>query len=778
MKKTAIIICLLLIFANAAFTDQEAGIIRYALFIGSNTGGFNRVPLEYAVSDARALASVLYEMGGLTKSNSILLSNPDLEEIYESFDSLTSQIIENISSVRRIEFIVYYSGHSDETGLLLGSEVLYYKEFRELINNTGADVNIAILDSCSSGTFTRLKGAKRIAPFLVDESSETSGHAYITSSSANEAAQESDAIGASFFTHYLISALRGAADDSLDGVVTIHEAYAYASSETQSKTENTQAGTQHPSYSMNLSGSGGELILTDLRSTTAGMTFSEEIGGRIYIKDYSGRLVIEARKIMGAPLLISLPPGMYFVTLVNKQNTNTYEETIVQIGFNDKKKIGLLDFKQEEKVATRSRGVEIKELEESKEEQEQANDFSEITGPAVNFIEDLSLPDVSNVSINFISTTKSLNGVGLAFMAFSAGSIQGFQGSILFNITKGPINGFQASSLFNINSGHVNGGQGAALFNINGGNNNGFQGAGLFNINSGNTSGYQGAGLFNLNTGSSSGFQGAGLFNINNKDFSAFQGAGIFNINKGSGNGFQGAGVFNINEGPFKGVQLSGIFNSANNVSGVQISLVNIASNIQGFQLGLVNIGKDVSGTQVGLVNINKDITGIPIGLINISTDGLHDFSFWYTANYDLYGGFQFGTKSLYTIIYGGANTENFNNVLYTGIGVGIRVPFRNLYIEADFSIKQYTRGDTIDESIKDIFLYYADKTVLPSLRLNAGWKLGSLEIFAGVMLDIFNTDGSMQMDSFYPLTDSFPISIPNAIDLQIFYTPYIGFQL
>jgi uncharacterized caspase-like protein len=68
-------------------------------------------------------------------------------------------------------------------------------------------VRIAVLDACASGAFTRLKGGKPRKAFLVDESASMRGHAFLTSSAATEAAQESDHIGASYFTHYLVSGL-------------------------------------------------------------------------------------------------------------------------------------------------------------------------------------------------------------------------------------------------------------------------------------------------------------------------------------------------------------------------------------------------------------------------------------------------------------------------------------------------------------------------------------------------------------------------------------------
>ena len=51
-------------------------------------------------------------------------------------------------------------------------------------------------------------------PFLRDSSNQVQGFAFLSSSSADEDAQESDRIGASFFTYYFVTGLRGAAGSS------------------------------------------------------------------------------------------------------------------------------------------------------------------------------------------------------------------------------------------------------------------------------------------------------------------------------------------------------------------------------------------------------------------------------------------------------------------------------------------------------------------------------------------------------------------------------------
>src|SRR5262249_2301232 len=148
----------------------------------------------------------------------------------------------------------------------------------------------AVLDACASGAFTRLKGGVARPPFRVDASSAMRGHAFLTSSADTEAAQESDRIGASYFTHYLVSAFRGAADTSGDGRVTLNEAYQFAFAETLGRTVGTKGGAQHPSYDINLSGT-GDVVMTDMRQTTAALVLGEDVSGRIYVRNSARQLV-------------------------------------------------------------------------------------------------------------------------------------------------------------------------------------------------------------------------------------------------------------------------------------------------------------------------------------------------------------------------------------------------------------------------------------------------------------------------------------------------------
>jgi hypothetical protein len=309
VRKVMLILMGLAFSAGSVFATTE--VRRYALAVGSNYWGPERHTLRYAVSDAESFARVMETLGGVDSSDLIQLSQPSLIQLEDALEDLRHRIEDSPRS-ERTQVMVYFSGHANETGLLLGEEVFSYRSLRNWMDLVEADVRIAVLDACASGVITRLKGTRRRSPFLVDESSDMRGHAFLTSSSADEVAQESDRIGGSFFTHYLVSGLRGAADTSGEGKVTLNEAYQFAFHETLGRTTETKAGPQHPSYDINLSGT-GEVVMTDVRQTSAILVLDDDLSGRFFVRDANERLVVELYKIRGGTVELGLEPGTYQV---------------------------------------------------------------------------------------------------------------------------------------------------------------------------------------------------------------------------------------------------------------------------------------------------------------------------------------------------------------------------------------------------------------------------------------------------------------------------------
>jgi hypothetical protein len=108
--------------------------------------------------------------------------------------------------------------------------------------------------------------------------------------------------------------MRGAADVSGEGKVTLNEAYQFAFNETLTRTTETQAGAQHPAYHINLSGT-GDVVMTDVRQTSAGLLLSEGLSGRFYVINTDQQLVAELYKPAGRNVELGLDPGSYEIIL-------------------------------------------------------------------------------------------------------------------------------------------------------------------------------------------------------------------------------------------------------------------------------------------------------------------------------------------------------------------------------------------------------------------------------------------------------------------------------
>ncbi len=214
----------------------------------------------------------------------------------------------------RTLLLVYYSGHAKDGALRLGGGRIPLDELRGDLERAPADVRIGLLDSCRSGAIARTKGARPAPTFEVKTGEEAgpSGLVLIASSAAGEDSQESDADGASWFTHHLASGLLGGADASGDGRVTLAEAYAYAYARTVGSTASSEGGVQHPVFLYDLGGA-GDVVLTDLASVSGGIALAAPDEGLYVVLDRSGRAVAEVAKAAGSERRIALPAGRYQV---------------------------------------------------------------------------------------------------------------------------------------------------------------------------------------------------------------------------------------------------------------------------------------------------------------------------------------------------------------------------------------------------------------------------------------------------------------------------------
>jgi hypothetical protein len=290
----------------------RAGTHRIAIVVGNNTGA-DSPALHFAEADASKLARVLVELGGVDGTDLHLLQGASLAQLRSELAATTARIATlHRDPSSRVIVIFYFSGHSDGQALELGGERFAFAELRRWLAASGADVRVALVDSCKSGALLTAKGGTPGPEFqirLTDELAST-GEALLTSSAADEVALESREIGGSFFTQHLVSGLRGAADANGDGTVTLTEAYEYAYGHTIATSGATLIGPQHPAYDYRLTGK-GELVLTDVSKPSAVLELPSGFDRVLVVELARSQVVAEITA--DARRVIALDPGRYAV---------------------------------------------------------------------------------------------------------------------------------------------------------------------------------------------------------------------------------------------------------------------------------------------------------------------------------------------------------------------------------------------------------------------------------------------------------------------------------
>jgi hypothetical protein len=758
LTRTGIVLLVLAAGAGPVFGapvdgPAENSTRRFGLFIGSNNGGRERIMLRYAVSDARVVSRVFSDMGGIASGDNTLLIEPRLRDINSHITAMNDAVTRARQSYKRTEIVFYYSGHSDEDGLLLGRERLSYRELRERISAIPSDMRIVILDSCASGAFTRAKGGVKTQPFLLDNSSSAEGYAFLTSSSATEMSQESDSIGSSYFTHSLVAGLRGAADTVGDGRVTLNEVYRFAYTETLLKTETSMYGAQHPSYDMQVSGT-GDVVLTDIKETSASMIIDQGISGRLSIRDGTDSLIAEITKTQGKAMELGLEPGLYRITL---RQGDVFSRAELTLERDQRQLLTGGYFRAVNASAAQARGdagaaEALSEGAEAAENAGQNAGMEEADPMEQSVLEEARRragvrtetspenrtgaisPPSNNPGLVTGSDIRPFNiqikpGVNLV----NSGSGGNTTNNVLLGLifARGyDLNGFGMAGIGVINSGSVNGLQMSGIYNkIPNGTMDGVQAAGIFNIAGNTRTGVQAAGIFNITGSASEGVQAAGIYNTARGDLSGVQAAGIYNIAWDDLSGVQAAGIFNLTGGGLWGSQYGLVNISRGNVYGVQAGLYNQNEGGEAFQVGLINVSRGENTFSLGLVNVIKN--GILHPAVYLDNGEFMNFSF------------RSGSKHFYSIVMVGDQGLRFGSdplvigrkkehpLLVSRAGIGFELPLgKKVFLDLDA-----LGGNIIDVDIPRKSGEGVSASV--QVRLTAGFKIFKhLGFFAGLSYD------------------------------------------
>ena len=314
MKTGTIVARLCLAVAGVALTAPPAwAASRVAVIVGNNQGDTDEVRLRYAEEDAEKVQRVLRDLGGFRPEDIVLLRGESTEAVRRAVIRVNDRLRNEVDGQGML--VVYYSGHADAQTLHLGSSHFPVEELEALVRGSPARTRVLIVDACRSGALTRVKGVVAAPPFdiRVRGTEAGEGAVFLTSSSANEDAQESDGLRGSFFTHYLVSGLVGAADADGDRRVTLSEAYAYAYEGTLRASSKSLVGLQHPTFAYELRGR-EEIVLTNLSAQPGRPTgqLSFPAGRRFLVMrdGPDGSVMAETGE---RPTRLSLPPGRYFV---------------------------------------------------------------------------------------------------------------------------------------------------------------------------------------------------------------------------------------------------------------------------------------------------------------------------------------------------------------------------------------------------------------------------------------------------------------------------------
>ena len=636
---TSVVMGFVMGFAPGSAAAQGPGPVkRYALLVASNDGGQGRSQLKYAGSDAQALAQVLVSLGGVERDAMTVMLEATPAQVRAQLQSLRATLKRDQDKGQRAEVIIYYSGHADEHGMLLSGQRLPYQEMQDALAQLPSPMKLLIVDSCHAGVLTRAKGGQSGPGFLHHYPGTIEGSAILAAGSASELAQESDAIKASYFTYYLVTGLRGAADSDQDGLVTLNEAYRFAFDETLLRTQTSKLGPQHPQYAMELKGH-GDLVLTQLSKQRAQLVLGDSIEGKVVVQTAAGALRAEVHKPGAATLRLALPKDQYQIVVVGQGKAYR-----AQVSLKDgPTTLALSDLEQVPLTQATARG-----------------DAQEDQPATIPFGLDL-LPYVGTSSAT--RWRPSPRRASLNLIGGLSGGTRGLEIGGALNLNQGPMTGMQIGGVVNPVDGEVLG----------------VQIGGALNLVSQGVKGLQIGGAANLVAGDMSGIQVGGAANVVGGDVS----------------GLQIGGAANLVSGHVKGVQLGAMNMAGPRLSGSQIGALNLGQEVKGLQIGAINIASGrVKGLQIGAINISQRAS-TSIGAINIFTDGWTQLEAWTQDGSQLLAGVRHGGDVFYSTYHLGVVPFGDTGLTY-GVGLGWRLlELDRLELAGELGMQQIVPGAT-----------------------------------------------------------------------------------
>ena len=323
-----VLVTALPMLASTPVRAQERGSRAFGLVIGNNLSSDPDVrPLRYADDDAVNNAKLMSELGAQV----VLLVDLDHESkelfpeiqgapptrnaLEQAMARLNQLMREARAQGQKPVFYFFYSGHGDvenNRGYVNLKDGRFWREdLMTLLAQSAATENHVIIDACKSYflVFDRGVGGQRapLSGSLVgDKSSLPANTGVVLSTSSAADSHEWEAFQGGVFSHEVRSALRGAADQNLDGQVTYEEtaAFVWAANVT------VPNARYRPNVFVRAPGEqkAEDAVLADLRGAGDDkLDVGPGVAEHLFIEDQAGRRLADLRPTPDQKVTLLLP---------------------------------------------------------------------------------------------------------------------------------------------------------------------------------------------------------------------------------------------------------------------------------------------------------------------------------------------------------------------------------------------------------------------------------------------------------------------------------------